>query len=78
MREPFPLNSLGMPVFDIYGSDDCPAVGRLAPGRWQQIQQAGKPLSRQSVVNGADHYFPDRGDEIVEVIGEWLGRLNIR
>ena len=78
MREPFPLNSLGMPVFDIYGSDDYPAVGRLAPGRWQQNQQAGNPLSRQSVVDGADHYFTDRGDEIVEAIGEWLGSLYIR
>ncbi len=78
MRESFPLNSLGMPVCDIYGSDDYPTVGRLAPGRWQQIQQAGNPLSRQRVVNGADHYFTDQGDEIVEVIGEWLGRLNIR
>ncbi|MCH6564438.1 MAG: DUF3530 family protein [Proteobacteria bacterium] len=78
MREPFPLNSLGIPVLDIYGSDDYPAVGRLAPGRWQQIHQAGNPLSRQSVVDGADHYFTDRGDEIVEAIGEWLGSLNIR
>jgi pimeloyl-ACP methyl ester carboxylesterase len=78
MREPFPLNSLGIPVLDIYGSDDYPAVGRLAPGRWEQIHQAGNPLSRQSVVDDADHYFTDRGDEIVEAIGERLGSLNIK
>ncbi len=29
-------------------------------------------------VDGADHYFTDRGDEIVEAIGEWLGSLDIR
>ena len=78
MREPFPLESLSMPVFDIYGGDDYPAVGRLAPGRWQQIQQAGNPLSRQMVVEDADHYFTDRGDALVAAVGEWLGGLNIK
>ena len=40
--------------------------------RWQQIQQAGNPLSRQSVVDDADHYFTDRGDDLVEPVGKWL------
>jgi len=78
MPEPFPLDSLGVPVFDVYGADDYPAVHRLAPGRWQQIQKAGNPQSRQSVVTDADHYFTDRGDALTEAIGEWLGGLDIR
>ena len=77
MTEPFPLDSLGEPVFDIYGGDDYPAVGRLAPGRWQQIQQAENPLSRQSVVDDADHYFTDQGDDLVEPVGKWLDSLGI-
>jgi pimeloyl-ACP methyl ester carboxylesterase len=78
MPEPFPLDSLSMPVFDIYGADDYPAVDRLAPGRWQQIQKAGNPLSRQIVVADADHYFTDRGDALVEAIGGWLDGLDIK
>jgi hypothetical protein len=77
MPEPFPLDLLRMPVFDIYGSDDFPAVHRLAPGRWQQIQIAANPLSRQTVVIDADHYFTDRGEVLVETIGEWLNNLNL-
>jgi len=78
MPEPFPFDSLSIPVFDIYGSDDYPAVHRLAPGRWQQIQNAGNPLSKQTVINDADHYFTDRGDALVEVVGEWLGDFDSR
>jgi pimeloyl-ACP methyl ester carboxylesterase len=78
MPEPFPLNSLDVPVFDIYGGDDYPAVGRLAPGRWQQIQQAGNPLSRHRLVDDADHYFTDRGDDLVEPVGKWLDSFNIK
>ncbi len=78
MPEPFPLDSLGMPVFDIYGADDYPAVHRLAPGRWQQIQKAGNPLSRQIVLADADHYFTDWGDALVEAIGGWLDGLDIK
>lgn len=75
MREPFPLDSLSVPVLDVYGKEDYPAVHRLAPGRWQQIQQAGHPKSRQLVIDEADHYFTDQGDVLVEAVGEWLSRL---
>ena len=77
MPEPFPLASLSLPVFDIYGADDYPAVHRLAPERWRQIQKAGHSLSRQSRVGDADHYFTDRGDVLVEKVGDWLDSLNI-
>lgn len=53
------------------------AVYRLAPGRWQLIQKAGNPLSRQSLVKNADHYFTDRGDALVVAIGEWLDSIDI-
>ncbi len=72
MARAFPLDKLTVPVLDIYGADDYPAVHRLAPGRWQQIQQAGHALSKQLVVDSADHYFTDRGEELVEAVGGWL------
>lgn len=75
MAEPFPLDKLSMPVLDIYGNDDYPAVHRLAPGRWRQMQQAGHPESRQLVIDDADHYFTDRGDVLVEAVGNWLDQV---
>lgn len=77
MLEAFPLNSLSVPVLDIYGADDYPAVHRLAPGRWQQIQQAGHAKSKQSVITDADHYFTDQGDVLVDAVGAWLDNLGL-
>lgn len=77
MLEPFPLKTISVPVLDIYGADDYPAVRRMAPARWQHIQAAGNPLSNQKVVDNADHYFTDQGDSLVEAVGEWLDNLNI-
>jgi len=77
MLEPFPLKSLSVPVLDIYGADDYPAVQRMAPARWQHIQAASNPLSDQRVVDNANHYFTDQGNLLVEAVGEWLSSLNI-
>ncbi|MCP4494152.1 MAG: DUF3530 family protein [Gammaproteobacteria bacterium] len=75
MREPFPLERLTVPVLDIYGVEDYPAVHRLAAERWRQIRQAGAKLSQQTVIDNADHYFTDQGDALVEAVGQWLGGL---
>ena len=72
MREDFPLDKMRVPVLDLYGADEYPAVSRLAPGRLEQIEQAGNPKSRQVVLADADHYFVDRGDALVEEVAAWL------
>ncbi len=75
MPEPFPLQDISIPLLDIRGENDYPAVRRNAPRRWQNIQQAGQPKSRQIVVEQADHYFIDREDVLVEEITDWLDTL---
>lgn len=75
MEKPFPLDKLSMPILDIYGAADYPAVHRLAPGRWSRITQAGNPASKQLVVEEADHYFTDQGDVLLEVVAKWLAGL---
>jgi dienelactone hydrolase len=75
MREPFPLDRMRIPVLDVYGGDDYPAVHRLAAIRAQQLQGEGNPLNQQRVVPEADHYFVDRGDALLEVISQWLEQL---
>ncbi len=75
MPKPFPLARFKVPVLDLYGSADFPAVGRLAPRRWAAMQQAGHPGSRQVVVDGADHYFHDRDEDVLEPVAAWLAGL---
>ena len=54
-----------MPVLDIDGANEYPAVKRLAPERLRQIRQAGNPKSEQRVVSGADHDFTDAGSPLL-------------
>lgn len=75
MAKPFPLDRLRVPVLDIYGSEDYGAVRRLAPERWRAIRQGGNAKSRQIEVPGADHYFTNRDDVLVERIAGWLNGL---
>lgn len=76
MPEPFPLQDLDIPILDIRGELDYPAVHGNAPRRWQRIQQTGQERSRQRVVPGADHYFTDRGDVLLKEVADWLSTLD--
>lgn len=72
MAKPFPIDKLQIPVLDVYGEKDFPAVLRMAADR-KAAQQ--NPASRQVAVEGAEHYFKDKGDELVEVVSDWLNGL---
>lgn len=75
MAKPFPLAKMQVPILDIYGSNDYPAVLRMAPERKAMMEQAGNPQSAQHVIDGAEHYFNGHNDVLVEVVGEWLRGL---
>ncbi len=75
MKQPFPLAKVKVPVLDVYAANDYPAVLKMAPARWQSIQQAGNSKSHQVIVPDADHYYTDRGDALTSVISEWLDSL---
>ncbi len=75
MAKPFPLDELTIPVLDIYGEKEFPAVIRLAPSRLAMIKKAANSKSKQVVVKGADHYFKGKGDALVSPILEWLDSL---
>lgn len=77
MAEPFPLDSMTVPVLDLYGSDEYPAVAKMAPDRLKLIEKAGNTQSAQKIVEGADHYFTDKGDELTETVLEWLDSLTL-
>ncbi len=75
MHQPFPLDRMHVPVLDLYGADEFPAVIRQAPGRLAMIDKAGHKSSRQVVLPGSDHYFTDQGDALVNAVADWLDQL---
>ena len=75
MREPFPLAAMSVPILDLFGDEDYPAVRRGAPNRLAAIRVAGNPRSDQRIVPGAEHYFRDMDDMLVGAVTEWLAAL---
>ena len=75
MHQAFPLDWMHVPILDLYGAQDYPAVIRLAPGRKAMIDEAGHEKSRQLVLPGADHYFTDQGEPLVSAVADWLDQL---
>ena len=74
MRKPFPLERLRVPFLNIYGSEDYPAVQRLA-AQLESTFDKRNNLSVQVQVPGADHYFGGHEDPLIEVVANWLDRL---
>jgi len=75
MAKPFPYEMLSIPVLDVFGSKEYPAVLAKAPSRLMAISKAANPKSKQVIVPGANHYFTDKGDELVKPVVEWLDSL---
>lgn len=75
MKQPFPLASMKLPVLDIFGSEEYPAVLRGAPERLQMIRRAGNERSEQLEVPGAEHYFRDKGELLTGHVARWLNGL---
>ena len=74
MRKPFPLEGLRVPFLNIYGSEDYPAVQRLAEQLESTLDERNN-LSAQIQVPDADHYFDGHEDQLIEVIADWLDTL---
>ena len=75
MAEPFPLAAMSVPILDLFGDEDYPSVPREAPGRLAAILAAGHPRSAQRMVPGADHFFRDVDEELVDAVADWLATL---
>lgn len=75
MAKPLPLDQLSIPVLDVYGSAEYPAVVHGAAQRLDLIKQAGNKKSRQIMVPEADHYFTDQDEALLEVVSKWMQGL---
>lgn len=75
MAKPFPLEKISVPILDVYGADEYPAVLRGAGERYKMIESAGNKKSKQLVVPRANHYFTGQGDALLETVRSWLRSL---
>ena len=66
------LESIDIPVLDIYGSRDTLEVVREADDRRLAARKNGNAAYRQMVIEGADHYFTGLEDVLVKRLQGWL------
>jgi hypothetical protein len=76
MQRPFPFAAMTVPILDVYGGDDYPAVLRMAPERLVLIRQGGHLRSSQIEIPGADHYFKSSADALISSITAWIDALS--
>lgn len=69
------LNSISIPVFDLYGEADLANVINTAPQRLEAINAQGNAASRQRKVDQADHFFNDMDTPLVGIVLSWLNDL---
>ncbi len=72
MREPFPFEKITVPIFDLYGGLDYPAVQNGAASRLKALQKNGDPRSRQQMLMDSDHYVHDQDDDLLKAVVDWL------
>ncbi len=63
------LQTINIPVLDLYGSDDLPGVLETAVFR-KQVSAHNAQYSQQ-VIQGANHFFDEMNDELIRVVADW-------
>ena len=63
------LQTINIPVLDLYGSDDLPGVLETAEFR-KQVSAHNAQYSQQ-VIQGANHFFDEMNDELIRVVADW-------
>jgi pimeloyl-ACP methyl ester carboxylesterase len=64
---------IGVPVLDVYGEKDLPAVLSSAAARREALQRL--PGSRQRVIAGADHFYAGQEEKLAAAIREFIDAL---
>jgi hypothetical protein len=72
------VGGLDLPMLDLYGSQDLPAVMASAPARQGAARRNGRKGYRQERVMGADHDFNGLQQGLEQRVGAWLRRLTER
>ena len=75
MLQPFPFEKLTIPVLDVYSENDYPAVLKAVPERLSRLKASGNVKTSQIMVKGTDHYYGEKGEELTQLIAQWLQTL---
>jgi len=67
------ISDITLPVLDLYGEDDLPAVRETVDERAAAAMRAGNTAYTQTEIAGADHMFKGRNEVLVETVVNWLG-----
>ncbi len=75
MLAEFPYDKIKQPVLDIYGELDTNSIRTRAAERSAGVLANNNPLSKQIKLEGADHYYKGKGDELTEAVADWLSNI---
>ncbi len=67
------LDTIELPVLDLYGSEDLQSVQASASDRADAA--SGNPAYVQQEIEGADHFFNDQDDVLLMAVSEWLSSI---
>jgi pimeloyl-ACP methyl ester carboxylesterase len=66
------LQSINIPVLDIYADDDLDVVLKSIKARAEAAKKAGNKNYTQLKIAGSNHFFDGKEDELVEAVAAWL------
>jgi predicted alpha/beta-hydrolase family hydrolase len=67
------IGDIGIPMLDLFGSQDLPDVVSTAAAR--RTAGAANPGYRQVEIEGADHFFEGEEEQLLEAVRDWLETL---
>lgn len=76
MNTPLSLRHIHMPVLALYGSDDEKDVLNSKSLCESAAKSAGNEDYTQKTINGANHFYDGKDDELVEVVANWLDKVS--
>lgn len=66
------VGRIKLPTLDIYGQNDLEAVVDTAPARVKAAVEGGNLGYNQVQVPGADHFFENRDQALLDILIQWL------
>lgn len=76
MNDILSLEKIKMPVLDLYGDADLESVMFSIDDRAESAKKAGNKNFTQKKVTGANHFFDDKNDELLDAVSGWLEKLS--
>lgn len=68
------LKQITIPVLDLYGSEDLENIINSAELRKQAAKNAGNKNYTQIEVKGANHFFNEKNEILINTIADWLAK----